>query len=86
VFRIGGDEFAVILRNEDYRNREELAQRFVREEAEITASKKNSWEQVHVTMGTALYDPASDTAVIDVVRRADKDMYENKRRKKNSEI
>jgi GGDEF domain-containing protein len=33
-------------------------------------------------MGIAVYEPETDRAAIDTVRRADKNMYENKREKK----
>ena len=52
--------------------------------AEINASAVNPWEQVHITMGCSDFDPGNDRAVIDTVRRADKDMYERKRAKKAS--
>ena len=84
VFRIGGDEFAVILRNEDYINRDALVGQFEKSKAEVTASTENRWEQVHMAMGIAVYDPDSDRAVIDVVRRADQGMYENKRIRKKA--
>lgn len=78
VFRIGGDEFAVILENEDLKNREELFEEFKKAETEICEKAQNEWEKVHVTMGMAVYDPSIDTSVIDVARRADQRMYENK--------
>lgn len=82
VFRIGGDEFSVILQNEDYDNREDLIARFEKDRAAINATTANPWEQVHITMGRSDFDPVNDNAVIDTVRRADKDMYERKRAKK----
>jgi diguanylate cyclase (GGDEF)-like protein len=82
VFRIGGDEFSVILQNEDYLNQESLAQQFSNAMTEINGSTMNQWEQVHVSMGIAVYDPERDDAVNDVVRRADQIMYENKRIRK----
>ena len=36
-------------------------------------------------MGLAVYDPENDPAVIDVARRADKAMYENKRLRKEKQ-
>ena len=88
VFRIGGDEFAVILQNEDYQNREELLNQFRKTREEICKAAENEWEQVNVTIGLAVYDPQTDPSVIDVARRADRKMYENKkiRKKKQSEI
>ena len=84
VFRIGGDEFSIILRDEDYANREELIKKFEATCLEINAATNNVWEQVHVSMGIAEYEPLHDCAVIDVVRRADKVMYENKRLRKKA--
>ena len=82
VFRIGGDEFSVILESDDYKNMDELSNKFDEAMAELAASTPNKWEQVHTSMGIAVYDPHNDHAVIDVVRRADKIMYENKRIRK----
>jgi diguanylate cyclase (GGDEF)-like protein len=82
VFRIGGDEFAVILENDDFRNRDELFNEFRKTREEICKATENEWEQVNVTMGLAVYDPENDPAVIDVARRADQQMYENKRIRK----
>ena len=79
VFRIGGDEFAVILQNEDYQNRKELTDLFEKKADEINSAAENKWEQVSVSLGLSEYDPKSDTSVVDVIHHADKMMYENKR-------
>jgi len=84
VFRIGGDEFAVVLLKDDYRNRGELYSRFREAGEEICKSAENEWEQVRVTLGLAVYDPETDKTVADVARRADQLMYENKRIRKES--
>ncbi len=84
VFRIGGDEFAVILQNEDLQNREELIRQFEISRKEICEKAKNRWEQVRVAFGLAVYDRENDPAVIDVARRADQLMYENKRQRKEA--
>lgn len=83
VFRIGGDEFAVVLLNEDFRNREELITHFGQRSADINWNTENEWEQVHVAIGVATYDPEKDHTTIDTMRRADKMMYRNKRQHKN---
>ena len=82
VFRIGGDEFAVILRNDDYRYREELVAAFEKASAATRTETDKQWEQVSVAIGIAEYDPVLDHSVTDTMRRADKLMYINKRKKK----
>ena len=86
VFRIGGDEFAVVLQNEDYQNRKELTELFNKKSDEIRDSAENKWEQVSVALGMAEYDSQSDTSVDDVIHRADKTMYENKRARKERDL
>jgi GGDEF domain-containing protein len=82
VFRTGGDEFAVILQRDDYDNREALITLFDTSSAEVNASAMNSWEQVHISRGFAIFDPQTDHYVSDTVRRADTEMYANKRQRK----
>ena len=79
VFRIGGDEFAVFLLNDDYQNRNSLIEEFERRQKEISAAAKCKWEEVQVALGVAVYDPEHDRSVNETARRADKIMYENKR-------
>lgn len=79
VFRIGGDEFAVVLQKGDLQNREALVRTFEEQQAEVSAAARNEWEEVHVALGIAVYDPQLDGSVIDTSRRADKIMYEHKR-------
>lgn len=82
VFRIGGDEFSVIFQNDAFQDRDGLIREFRNAMAEVNASADNPWEQVRVSFGIAEYDAEQDGAILDVVRRADKNMYENKRTRK----
>ena len=84
VFRIGGDEFAAILLNDDLENKEALTQEFSRTMADVSDHAPNEWEEVHIAMGIAVYDSQRDRSVNDVQRRADELMYENKRMRKRS--
>ena len=84
VFRIGGDEFAVILQNGDYANREALVRRFEADRQRVNAATEKPWEQVSIAMGLAVYDPVEDAFAVDTFQRADKIMYENKRVRKEA--
>ncbi|MBQ7549033.1 MAG: diguanylate cyclase [Clostridia bacterium] len=78
VFRIGGDEFAALLLERDYRDRDELLKLFDERCREKRKSETDAWERVDVARGIAVYNPNEDGSVDDVVRRADKNMYEYK--------
>ena len=78
VFRIGGDEFVAILRNDDYKNRDTLVGGLKKR---MTAENYNSMDIVNVSfaIGMAEYDPALDSGCKDVFKRADTLMYEHKK-------
>ena len=80
VFRIGGDEFAIILRGRDYTYIDELVERFGKELKELEADMSlKPWEAVSAAIGFAKYDAALDDEVADVFIRADAAMYKNKK-------
>lgn len=82
VYRVGGDEFIIILKNEDFHNLKFLLERFDIVVDEINASADAPWEQVWISKGFAIYDPSEDNLVQKIMQRADKLMYENKRERK----
>jgi diguanylate cyclase (GGDEF)-like protein len=82
VFRMGGDEFAVILKNEEYPNLDALLKEFDAAAERINADAAEPWEEVHISKGFAVFSPSEDSAVTDVIKRADQLMYENKRERK----
>lgn len=82
VFRIGGDEFAAILQNDDYRNRVELCREFELRSLRITEASDKPWKEINIASGIAIYDPEADRSAYDVYKRADRLMYEDKERKK----
>lgn len=84
VFRIGGDEFAVVLQNDDYKNKDALVERFKKEEKEICATAQYDWDYVSVAIGIAEYDPQLDKSIKGTLRRADEYMYEKKRIEKQN--
>ena len=74
VFRIGGDEFVVFLRGDDYSNRDVLLKSF---RTQVLENKKSESGPV-VASGIAEFIPEKDTLVSDIFDRADKAMYKNK--------
>ena len=78
VFRIGGDEFAVISRGEDYNHIEELLGKVddYNKEAARTGG-------IVIACGMSRMDYATDTCVAQVFERADQNMYDNKIRLKS---
>ena len=85
VYRIGGDEFAALLQGGDYSNRNALLSLFDEKCADRRIQRTDPWERLSVARGMAVYDPREDESAYDVVRRADKAMYENKWRTKNTQ-
>ena len=85
VYRIGGDEFVVILENDDYEKRDvligELSEAFRANEANDSLPP---WERVSAAIGYAVYDPEADKTTESVLQRADDAMYENKKELKNA--
>lgn len=82
VYRIGGDEFVAILQTDDYDNLEQIKKdiaEFSREEIQklIPPAEKRSFAS-----GFAVYDSSKDNSFGDVMKRADMEMYENKKQLK----
>ncbi|MBQ9383367.1 MAG: GGDEF domain-containing protein [Ruminiclostridium sp.] len=75
VFRIGGDEFVIFLRGNDYPCRDALIGTL---HTKVTENLKKKGEPV-IAAGIAVYDPESDTKISEVFERADNMMYEDKR-------
>ena len=82
VFRIGGDEFLVILQNRDFENVETLLQTFDAECANEAVAVEDVTIPISVARGFAKFDTQKDTKFLDVFNRADDAMYENKRKMK----
>ena len=80
VFRIGGDEFVVILENTDFQNRDKLIQQF---EASLKEPAENPWEQVTAAIGYVVYNEGE--TIEELFDRADHTMYQRKQQMKKSE-
>ena len=81
VFRIGGDEFVVILQNGDLDNREELFSEFY-SICEMAFANEKTKIPLRVALGFTKFDPICDLCFEDAFKRADDVMYENERKEK----
>ena len=74
VYRVGGDEFVVILENDDYKERHRLLQAFNRQ---IETNRCNN--DVVIAVGMVEYKPGEDKSYKRLFDRADWQMYQRKR-------
>lgn len=72
VFRIGGDEFIIVLRDSEYDMRSELLN-------SMRARIQRISDNISFASGMAVYDPAHDTDIHSVFIKADAAMYDNKK-------
>ena len=83
VFRIGGDEFVVILENEDFIFHDKKIEEFQNKIKEKSSEEGSPmWERISAAVGVALFDPKIDGNIDNVFKRADTAMYENKKEMK----
>lgn len=83
VYRIGGDEFVVVVQGSDYKNRKEIFNKLWDAfESSFRQEDKKPWLRYSAAIGMA-ENAAGDTTVDLVFRRADKAMYKDKKRFKN---
>lgn len=76
IYRIGGDEFAVISEGTDLENVRSLEKEF-----KIKASNKDN--KFSAAIGVAIFDKKIDNNFEDTFKRADKKMYHHKRKMKD---
>ena len=74
VFRIGGDEFAVLLKGHDYENRKDLLHSL----DQLSVDHINSGEAV-ISAGMSEFRPGEDGKIHAVFERADALMYQRKK-------
>ncbi|SMG26265.1 diguanylate cyclase [Fibrobacter sp. UWB13] len=84
VFRIGGDEFLVVLTGRDLDNHHELMSQ-LKESMDLTKNASFPWKQISIACGLAIASYAKATTIADTFNKADKNMYINKREIKIAE-
>ena len=71
VFRVGGDEFAVLSQGDDYKRIDELVEQMNKHNEDAIENGG-----IVIALGMSRYD--EDSKVASVYERADQSMYENK--------
>ncbi|MBR6403528.1 MAG: GGDEF domain-containing protein [Eubacterium sp.] len=74
VYRVGGDEFVVVMRGDDYDNRNALLTE-LRTQVEINKEEGG----IVLACGLSTYNEHKDISVAEVFERADYEMYKNKK-------
>ena len=74
IYRVGGDEFVVILEGENYENRKALLKEF----NDIMDENLKNNSRIVISAGISDYRPNRDTTIIQVFTRADSEMYKRK--------
>lgn len=82
VYRVGGDEFTIILEGEQFNDRKRLLDNFNKR---IEENVKNN-SVVVVSAGLSDYVPDKDTTIIQIFTRADREMYARKHLLKEKKI
>lgn len=86
VFRIGGDEFIVLLVGDDLNDIETLLEKFDERMEEMDRVAESPEEKVNVAAGLAVFDETRDHSYEDVFKRADEAMYKKKALMKGTRI
>ncbi len=81
VFRIGGDEFVILLKGNDYRRINDLISAF-NKVIDHPDPAKEDWECPSAAIGYALFDSTIDNNFASVFNRADRAMFERKKEMK----
>ena len=71
IYRVGGDEFTIILTGQDYDNRKALLSAF-NERIEDNLKKD---DLIIVAAGLSIYMPEKDSTILQTFTRADREMY-----------
>ena len=73
VFRVGGDEFVVILMGEDYENRQQLL-----EQMRTKSEEQSSRQENGIAIGMADFNKYKHASLLSVFEQADKAIYDHK--------
>lgn len=80
VFRVGGDEFVVVVSETDYERKDILLEK-IRKESLLNAKSRSG---PVIACGMAVFESENDTGIESVYERADQNMYQDKKNIKAS--
>ena len=83
IFRIGGDEFLVVLQHKALKNHKVLCRKLDLRCAKEHILADGKCVSISIARGFAKYDPDTDEQFVDVFNRADDAMYKNKKKIKS---
>ena len=86
VFRVGGDEFLVLVMDKDYQNRFSLLEQLTAYNQKRDYQQERPWEQLAFAAGMSDYHPETDTTYQEIFLRADAAMYKNKKAVEGQEV
>ena len=78
IYRIGGDEFVTILKNDEVGKKAEFLATFHDEITRFNRNNTKYEQKVQIAIGIAAYVSGEDKSFQTVFRRADAVMYQNK--------
>lgn len=79
VFRMGGDEFIAVLKGQDLLYSQKLMYQFYERMEKISQAAEKPEEEISIAAGMAVFHEGKDTDVQSVFKRADENMYMNKK-------
>lgn len=80
IFRIGGDEFVIIVQDEKCNEIEENIELFkARMKSQMENTTLDPWERISAAVGVAYYNPFYHDNANEVFKNADEKMYEDKK-------
>lgn len=85
-YRIGGDEFCVMILHGHTCHTMELIERFLRKENRYNQKLLKDDVKIRIAYGFACFDAAIDTSLEDTMKRADTAMYDKKAKMKEEEV
>lgn len=86
VFRTGGDEFIIIISTADFAFRQKRLEEMRKRMESLSLSEISPLTKVSIATGMADYDSHIDKTLMDVVKRADALMYQNKAQMKEKQL